>query len=200
MQRTQLIAALAASLMLHACASVDLNENALMFNTTEVTQSKFDGSTTYRVNNISCPPLLFDVFYKSNTQPDMVALIAKHGHITSIGDGQSLKFNIDGKTTAWSSADKITRHNQEYVSADHAYQVTRNTSSKAYIVPLDLISQLATAQRVAVRLHGLDEYTDALCSTDTSFRAELIQAGITPPRESQSSQTGFKKFLSLIQK
>ncbi|MBU2987056.1 hypothetical protein KO528_16940 [Saccharophagus degradans] len=145
------------------CGGIKSTEDMLlgMYNVSEAGQIDFDSTKYIRMNNISCSPIMFELYQDTKTQKKgLVLLKAGVNSIENIGSGESLKFNLNGKYYQFKSDSDSTHYEDVYFGS-----VVGKYSYKTYLVPIDFVEAAGEAEELLVRISFLSgSFVDGRCS------------------------------------
>lgn len=193
------------------CVSIDTKQMAKeMYNVPETGKSEFDGTSYVRMKNIACSGdtiIRLDLYQDSKMALEKQALLKlKVTGVHSIGNGESLHFNIDGEKISLSTLDAITEMEEVYASqyapgyvgggtyVSSVYFPATRASTKRYPISEILIQKIANAKKVVVKAELSTTYVEGICSPleseewnkDNEWFKEL------------SGTYGFKNFIELM--
>jgi len=187
--------------LISGCGGIKSSEDILlgMYNVSEAGQMDFDSTQYIRMNNILCSLVMFELYQDTNKQKEgMVLLKAGVNSIDNIGDGESLKFKLNGKYYLFEAVSHSTQHADIYFGS-----VAGNFSYKTYLVPIDFIESAGEAEELLVRMSLLSgSFVEGRCSP--MEREHLKGAAAKNVSESQlatgnlvAGTYGFKKFVRM---
>jgi hypothetical protein len=139
-----------------------------------VSSSNFDSSTQVSMEPawLWNSPIKLELFWNTKMPDSQLVISALIQGLETFSDGESLQFNIDGEIVGFTSIDEYTEY--ETVSGyagGGIYVPPASFSYKRYIVDLDFINHLISAEEVIVRVSLEASYAEGNFSSDAPTTA-----------------------------
>ena len=162
--------------LVSGCGVIKSNEDILlgMYNISEVGEIKFDSTKYVRMRNISCSPIMFELYQDTLKQKEGVVLLkAGVNFIDNLGDGESLEFRVDGEYYQFKAVSDSTQHSDIYLGS-----AVVNYSYKKYLVSTDFVKSVGGAEELLVRVSLLSgAFVDGRCSPQKREHLKGVSAG-----------------------